>query len=348
MNRTPEFKAAQKLDKDLRSERTKNLLNFIDRTNLYEDTNKIFNENSQEEIDFEYFKKLLLRLNGLAREIPTSERHFDGDGVFINGSIGGFVPVDFKYKEDLLKYAFESAKFLSRKEASYMLPVLVNTIHYFADGNGRTTRLLHTLLSEHENKDEFMDLAEKRLSGDSIDSLDIKPMPKIQVTLEAEILKQHGWETNPESRAAYNVRPPKNYKFISDVSDFFDNYRTITPESGHISPNNPNVDLYNKFLEKMQRGDGKFLSVAFCKIFSQTSLEKMSEGADFVRITKLVESATREQLQATLDYYDLLKIQYTKSLVDMFTEPEKFKSYTKPGVLLKDELIDEIHDAYDR
>lgn len=113
-------------------------------------------EKSKEFLDslsFEEFTKWTDMLNGMARKIPVSERGMKGSGHIQEGNehLGYGVRYQPPAPSDrtvLMQEAFERAqKMADPKLAGLELAFAVNAIHPYDDGNGRTGRMLYSLLS---------------------------------------------------------------------------------------------------------------------------------------------------------------------------------------------------------
>lgn len=109
-----------------------------------------------EQLKIEELGTFLKEINAVVRG-ETQSKGFDGKGVQA-GTIGSSVPPDHEDKEPLLEYALReiqntiSTNTLSTKEAlrsaAVVLPTVVNKLHLFADGNGRTSRILRLFIRD--------------------------------------------------------------------------------------------------------------------------------------------------------------------------------------------------------
>ena len=105
-------------------------------------------------LDYDGFKKYISFVNGVERNIPTTERGKASNSRVTSesGLMGTEVtyrPPHQNFRDKLLKMAFEKAQSLDDPEtAGLTLGLSINAIHYFADGNGRTARMAYTLLAE--------------------------------------------------------------------------------------------------------------------------------------------------------------------------------------------------------
>ena len=105
----------------------------------------------------EEFRKLLVRINGMIRGIPATQRTIDGTTNIrvIDPKTETFTysPPFQEDKEELLDQALAALKRMGvSQDSAAMLGTAVNAIHPFKDGNGRTSRFLYmTVASSKEN-----------------------------------------------------------------------------------------------------------------------------------------------------------------------------------------------------
>jgi len=108
----------------------------------------------------ETFGRMLLDVNGTARGLVPEEHRFDGEGVQA-GMVGGSIPPDQEDKVTLLSELVQSSQAHAQKrleegadaqtvmtELAVAIPTVVNKLHLFADGNGRTSRTLRMVLRD--------------------------------------------------------------------------------------------------------------------------------------------------------------------------------------------------------
>jgi hypothetical protein len=105
-------------------------------------------------LDYDGFKKYISFVNGVERGIPATERGKVSDShvqleIGIMGTEVEYRPPHQSFRDSLLKMAFEKAQSVEEPEmAGLTLGLSINAIHYFADGNGRTARMIYALLSK--------------------------------------------------------------------------------------------------------------------------------------------------------------------------------------------------------
>ncbi|MFZ1258047.1 MAG: Fic family protein [Candidatus Saccharimonas sp.] len=105
-------------------------------------------------LNYDEFKKYISFVNGIERDIPASQR-----GKVSNSRVqseSGLMGTDVDYRpphqslrDQLLEMAFKKAQDTDEPEmAGLTLGLSLNAIHYFADGNGRTARMVYTLFTK--------------------------------------------------------------------------------------------------------------------------------------------------------------------------------------------------------
>ena len=123
-------------------------------------------EQPQERLDWlmqqtgESFGNVLLNVNSTVRGLSSQEHDFDGEGVQA-GTIGGSIPPDQEDKITLLGELVTTAQQhiaaqtengedpqIIMSELAVAIPTVVNKLHLFADGNGRTSRMLRMVMRD--------------------------------------------------------------------------------------------------------------------------------------------------------------------------------------------------------
>jgi len=143
----------------------KKVFGFLDRTKFLEarKSDEQFEEWIQK-LSYEDFSNYLTRLNGILRETPIKQRSVDGKGVEVSFGIAGdeisYLPPQAEVKENLMRETFEALKTIPDNDDRALLAYYaLQAIHPYSDGNGRTGRLLHELISS-----EGKELTEEKLS----------------------------------------------------------------------------------------------------------------------------------------------------------------------------------------
>lgn len=275
--------------------------------------------------EYSDFKDYLVRLNGLVRDIPIKERNIDGENVSIGNEMMGneYLPPHQEDKDLLLQKAFEGAKKLPRKDAGLLLYYALQAVHPFSDGNGRTGRLLHTLL-------------EKNDSGADVTSDELE-----------ELLIHDGDTGSGRESFANKIKQPEdvyeiiNYLIATDEFgiDFTRKFKLVSSslQGGQIeSYNNENVskDTKAKLDRLMSEGGGgryAFRNTVLLKYLQSNDLtdeyvneyeEKKILVLDGPKILRnLSEKNAEEIIGLDID----LKKKFVEKLFDVIINPEKYK-----------------------
>ncbi|MBA3723568.1 MAG: Fic family protein [Candidatus Levybacteria bacterium] len=144
----------------------------------------------------------LIQLNATARGI-TDQHTFDGEGIQA-GTAGASIPPDQADKEPLLHYALAETQMMSSRmladgmshqevldRMAVVLPVIVNKLHLFANGNGRTSRVFRMLIRDGvADADTSIDGIVNKTKDEV--NYDASPRPKIDYVITNVINRQHG------------------------------------------------------------------------------------------------------------------------------------------------------------
>jgi hypothetical protein len=332
-------KEYEKLDASKRPERAEKLIEFLDKINAFEFFQNL-NEN-KEKIDFETFKSFLIRLNGIARDIPIKQRKFDGKNVEISGGFLGetILPPREEDKEEILEFAFDSAKDLSLEDDAYMIPAVVNALHMFNDGNGRTGRIINLLLS-CKDKEEFNTKLAKALSADGrFDSPDINP-GLIEDEIEKHLLQRdYNWEfgideeTGQHYTAHYKVKP------------------VATAEYSEIDKSKKDfLDKISKYEKIRSSSDTRYILTATAEALDDEKYNSilMTNGMNKKMISPLkMESLSDREWNRIFNYYYEYKKQHARNLVWVFEDPDTYRNPENEEETLKDLFIRKIKEEYE-
>lgn len=144
--------------------------------------------------------RFLIDLNGTARGI-TGIHTFDGEGIQA-GTVGASIPPEQSDKEPLLHYAFAETQTMIQQmtadgrshqeildRVAVLLPAIVNKLHLFGNGNGRTSRVFRMLIRDGTaDADTNIDAI---VNKDNI-NYDASPRPAIDRIITQAIIRQHG------------------------------------------------------------------------------------------------------------------------------------------------------------
>lgn len=323
---------AIKSEAEQRLERGGRIVNFLDKINAYDYINDIF-DGEKEKPSFDEFKNFLVRINGVAREIPIKKRSFDGKEMTISGFLGtDTLFPKFEDKEDLLRYAYDSLITTNRGDLKYSLPAIINAIHYFEDGNGRTSRIMHQLLENHSTNQEMLDSLGKALGGEGrFDTLDINPGLIIE-EIQKIIFSKHGLQV--EDNGDPNFR--ETFRRVASV------------EFEKIKENHTNIEYIKDFKSKLFV-DGSYLKTVLCEVLGEEINEILTQkyGSNDISPLKMAEILSEAQWQEIFEKYYGLKKEYVKILIDIFAKPELYKSSEDENLSVKDLFIQKINTIFE-
>ncbi|MFA7252660.1 MAG: hypothetical protein WC027_02280 [Candidatus Paceibacterota bacterium] len=322
----------QKTEEEIRAEQAQKVVKFLDKIRAYEYVKKLLNNKvDTETLNFNDFEDFLIRLNGITRDIPMDERTVDGEKVYLSGFIEDIQVPRHEDKEGILQYAYEQAPNINKEDLKYFLPAVINAVHLFSDGNGRTSRIVHLLLRDYHTKEEFESELQKALGkfGRSR-SFDINP-GLINYELHEEVLKKHGWvysEENPQG-----VLGPIKFGIAS-------------AENRELEKENPAYESAQKLLSLYSNNSQYILTAIFME-FGDEVKSLMSEFGEerIPRISpkKMFQILSIKQWESILDNFYRLKKEQAETLIDIFVEPEKYRvNDNNKGELLRDLFIRKI------
>ncbi|KKW11358.1 MAG: hypothetical protein UY50_C0015G0002 [Parcubacteria group bacterium GW2011_GWA2_49_9] len=295
-------------ERQLREQQVEKITDFLERIDAYQYAqNLLTHPEARDEFPFEKFKDFLVRINGIARDIPIHERRTDGEEVHLEGYGSAAVP-RHKDKEGLLKEAYESLDKMSAEDRAYLLPAMINEVHLFNDGNGRTSRILHTLLHKFASEAEFKKALTTAVGRDGrFNAPDLDP--SITGTDRQKIvMMRHGIKFSNDRD--YSPVAPE------DLRGFFDVINKPTTPNG-------------RKLMKMRKGDGAYIFVAAYEWLKEQSLledSKISNGdGDFLSPVKMEQILSDSDWTEIFERYYAIKREHARLLVEAFVEPDKYK-----------------------
>ncbi len=270
---------------------------------------RTFLENLQET----EFVELLDGVNGILRGKKKDEWGMDGETVALEAVMTGigYVPPRQEDKPDLLAKVLASAKEMSQggkdlRDVALLVSSSLNAIHPYLDANGRTSRLIYTLLTKEFNDETKAEL-QGVLSRDGRDTLDIDP-GLIQHEINKLIEKEIG-VTDIE------INTDKITNLFGSKRDFQFDAEILEEDQ----------KLFGELLDK----DGRYLFLSVFQYLQQQGdkekyLRKFPERAA-VPIELLSKNLTQEGLSQILQTYKELKKKYVEILIDSISHPENEK-----------------------
>ena len=317
-------------ERELREQQAKKIGTFLDRIGAYEYAQGLMTHpEAKEEFPFEKFRDFLVRINGIARDIPIHERRTDGENVHLEGMGTAAVP-RHEDKEGLLQEAYEALSKMSPEDRACLLPAMVNEVHLFNDGNGRTSRVLHTLLCAHDSKESFEQALATAVGPDGkFDAPNFDPSI-VGTDREKIIFIRHGIKFANETDWS-PIAP-------DDMRGFID--ATVKPET-------PN----GKRLMHMWNDDGGYVFIAAYELLKERDLlerSKVPNGAgDILSPVKMEQAISAGDWEAIFERYYSIKREHARLLVDAFVEPDKYKCMDG-SMNLKDYFKSEVQRRFEK
>lgn len=310
---------------------------FLARIQAYEYVHNILEE-KEEKPSFDDFKDFLVRMNGMARGIPIRKRSADGMHVGLKGFVDSVNVPKHEDKEDLLKYAYDHLEEVEKDDIKYLMPAVINAVHFFNDGNGRTSRVMYHLFEKHSSEEEFEKELKLALGEDGRwDTPDINP-GLIGFEIQRIVLQRYGWEFDEE----HKLRATS----LGSIKAF-----VATAETRELDKNHPNYPLAQDFFGIYQN-DSEYLLTAFHRVVGDDRAAEMLtdkyEVKGCVSPLKMLEKITAEEWQKIMEGYFEIKKEHVKALVDCFRRPDEYKSSRNNKMYLKDYFIKKIKKNYEQ
>lgn len=336
-----------KSEEELRNERGEKVVNFLEHINAYEYIqNLLVNPKELEKVSFNAYKDFLIRLNAIARDIPVKKRTFDGQGVQLKGFMSEAFPPRDEDKEKLLEYSYNKISSVKNKgDEAYMLSSIINAVHLFEDGNGRTSRILYTLLSSPSKEESQNQLRLALSTYGRYDTLDINP-GLINYNIEELILKKHGWDfhdTKDNEKVSFKIGEVNTLVTLDDYDKNF-HYNQEKIENSEKEAQKL-IELFDK--------NNPYLITAVYEVLNKKDLLQsvfLKQGGDIYvkeRISpkKMQSVLEKEDWENIFSKFYELDCEQVKILVDMFVEPEGYKSVDK-NIPLRDIFIEKINNEF--
>ena len=328
----------------------KKVFDFLDKTKFLETrkSDEQFDEWIQK-LSYEDFSNYLTRLNGILREVPIKQRSVDGKGVEISFGVVGdeisYLPPAAEEKENLMRETFDALKNIPDNEDRALLTYYaLQAIHPYSDGNGRTGRLVHELISA-----EGKELTKEKLS-------ELLDHDKGGNTGTGEGRDAFAKKVLEANSAYYLI----NREVAKDIfgGDFLKEYGNIfytgmvgignVPESVAISAEEK--ELAQKIIGEADVKCFSFRGMAILKLLqengklsnyefpvSRTTGEKEVVPEDVgkkllgIDNEKFEAELTAEEIKRLIEIHKDIKVRFIKEMIDIFKNPDNHQLKTKDG-----------------
>ena len=321
-------------DEQIRAAQVERIVGFLDRIDAFEFFESLrTNPDSAKDIEYSQFEDFVIRINGIARDIPIVDRHADGRDVHLSGFGSVSVP-EHEDKVPLLKEAFEEVPHLRHKEdVAYMLPLIINAVHLFMDGNGRSSRIMHLLLRPDITRDIFIEELKKAVGiNGRFDVYNISTehilddVEKIALMRRGLLFENENKEYDPifphELDGWASVEFPQSQEGRRFKKLIADDYVPCF------------VVAYNYLEEK------GLLDQVIVKYGDQESGERI-----LLSLIKMDEFFTPEDWEILVNSLYEIKKERVEIMIDSFVEPEKYMSLDGTKTI-RDKLIEKIEKEY--
>lgn len=330
----------------------KKIFNFLDKTKFLETrkSDEQFDEWIQK-LSYEDFSNYLTRLNGILREVPIKQRSVDGKDVEISFGVVGdeisYLPPAAKEKETLMRETFDALKNIPDNEDRALLTYYaLQAIHPYSDGNGRTGRLAHELISA-----EGKELTKEKLSG----LLDHDKRGNAGSGEGRDAFAKKVLEAN----SAYYLI---NREVAKDIfgDDFLKEYGKIfytgtigignVPEGVAISAEEKNLakkiigeafvrcfSFNGMAILKLLQENGKLSNYEFPVSITTGESEKEVVPEDVgkkllgIDNEKFEAELTAEEIKRLIEIHKDIKVRFIRDMIDIFKNPDNHQLKTKDG-----------------
>jgi hypothetical protein len=274
-----------------------------------------------ENLNDQEFTEILNGVNGILRNKDKEEWETDGSQVGLKSAFMGvgYVAPKQEDKPELLRETLSAMKKMNSedrdlKDIGLLASSALNAIHPYADGNGRTSRLMYSLLVKDLNAETKEELKEVLLDRGR-DKIDIDP-GSIQAKIELLVKDEIGitsQEVNPTNL--------QNILYRGEISE----------KIKKLAETNNNIA---SFLEKLKIDYGYLFFAVFEFLKNTPDLEKQkfvkkNPKWSSVLAKDFLEDLSEEQLGEILENYRQLKKKHVEKLIDCIANPNKEEYQTE-------------------
>lgn len=307
---------------------THKLVEFMDKTHAQDifaspETTEMFIK----DLDYKQFEGFLNRVNGICREQPTSTRQMDGRGhieetnAFLGWSIPEYEPPAVDDRQPLMYEVFQALQAShDLKQSGTMLGLVINAIHPYNDGNGRTSRFVYSLLTHGYNgspddKQYFNGLLTNTEGRKVVDLNPEKSHLAWQFTMtkRKEIANKFGYE---------GYIPSYGYGgYSAEFAEDMNETNILTNES---------IPLEARRALHSIVADKKFEATLFMEFMLESGrditeyIKAFDEGKrNIIKLDKLLPELTSDDISKLSTKQSSLKKEYVETLINIFTNPDQ-------------------------
>ncbi len=279
-------------------------------------------------LSYDQFEDLLTRANGICREIATGARTLDGRGTIAESlnlpgqtrtSMHKYSPPAKEDRRMLMEEALRSSQQLDDPEqAATMLGLMINIIHPFNDGNGRTSRMVYSLLTRgyDGSKEDQSYYTELLANTSGRRRVDLNPehshLPfRFNMAQREKMAKHYGYG-GPVPTYAYGGYSIREID-VQGPDELLVN-DSVSPEGRKVLHQIVKDDIFDAtvFFDYLLES-GKDPS-GYIKLFDNGQRRPLM-------LDDLLPKLTDEEILHLADKQDELKEKYAKVIIDVFADP---------------------------
>lgn len=284
---------------------------------------QVFNSESEntrrsliESLSDDQYLQLINGVNGILRGLEKDKWGMDGEGVTAAGHevVGSHIFPRHADKKDILIKTWQAAKEMNAsgrdlEDIGTLLGALLVETHPYADGNGRTSRLVYSMVKDGISEDKKEKLT-VLLGEDGREELDMA-LSKFYIDdlFEAKYGKLN------ENLNIHNI----DGVFVDDKSTPFGKLAFPEGTRGHVKEN----------IIQAGRNDTRILIAAlfsFVQHHQDLSVKdyiKVFGERNIVLLQNLFSTMTKEQIVELEVMYWNIKKKYTEDMIDVFAHPDR-------------------------
>lgn len=285
--------------------------------------NKEFLENLIENGTYQDLKVHLIRLNALFRNLPVEEHNIDGENVRVFDSL---VPISSEYKEQVVENAFSALKNMAPKDRGILIYNVLGAVHLFSDGNGRSMRVWHHLLSDEKIDSEKIEkLTEHGEYGIAKGRGEMQHYFNNNINYTSGMVNYFAFESILDQLK------------VDDINICVDGPSTLRPQFNDETINSSSI----KDLDRVKNICANDMGAVYCPFNIMTMHMLAKEDSSFnappfeiseKNGTKVYEYtddniifSKAEQVKRFIKINNELKLKHFKMLIDIFENPDKHR-----------------------